>query len=182
MRSRDVATGGARAGRPSPGFFTIPASDRERKRSETCLGNLIPALETVAIRALIEAAQGSLDFLQCFRLHLNQRELDLILGVDLRDFAFIEHLVLARVIDSRTADPALDILNQRTPAIFEHHPEFRRAAPFDDGDLPFPHDVCGFPVNCLLCTFRRAAPLAMVIDLPSQRMTKSVGTCISPPR
>ena len=64
-------------------LFTVLAADRKRKGPEACLGDLVAAFQTVAVRAFSEPTKRRVDLLQRFRLHLEQRKVDLVLDVDL---------------------------------------------------------------------------------------------------
>ena len=75
-------------------FFTIPATYRERKRPQARFGNLFAALEAIAVAAVLETTQRRVDLVQRLRLHLDERELDVFLDVDLGAFALIQDLAL----------------------------------------------------------------------------------------
>jgi hypothetical protein len=75
-------------------FFTIPAPHCDRKCSEARFGDLVAAFEAPTVGAIIETAERHVDLVQCFRFQLEQRELDLILDVDLGAFTFVEHFAL----------------------------------------------------------------------------------------
>jgi len=100
MSASDPTATGARTATPSlrhaltpigrlTSFFTIPAPHCERKCAEARFGDLVAALEALTVGAIIETAERQVDLVQCFRFQLEQRELDLILDVDLGAFAFV---------------------------------------------------------------------------------------------
>src|ERR1051326_7094868 len=61
------------------GFLAVLAADGKRQRAEPALGNLVAALEAIAVGALFETRQRFLNLVQRLGLHLNQRELDVVL-------------------------------------------------------------------------------------------------------
>src|SRR5436309_16108337 len=75
-------------------LFAILAADRERQRTQSRVGDFVAALETVAVGPLIQPTEGLVDLVERLRLHLDQRELDVFLDVDLRALALVEHLAL----------------------------------------------------------------------------------------
>ena len=62
-------------------FLAVLAADRERQRAEPALGDFVAALEAVAEGALFETVQRFFDLVERLRLHLDERELDLVLDV-----------------------------------------------------------------------------------------------------
>ena len=70
-------------------------SEPQREGAKTRLANLVTAFETTAVGALVEPSQRRID--PCsdgLSLHLYQRELEFVLGVELRGFALVDHLTL----------------------------------------------------------------------------------------
>jgi hypothetical protein len=66
-----------------PRLFAVLAANRERQRPQARLGDLVAALEAIAVGALVEAAQSRIDLVERLGLHLDERELDVLLDVDL---------------------------------------------------------------------------------------------------
>src|SRR5881397_3808778 len=75
-------------------FLTILTPNRERQRAESLFGDFLAALEAVPVVAVLEPRQGVVYLVERFRLHLNQRELDIFLDVGLRTLHRIEDLRL----------------------------------------------------------------------------------------
>jgi hypothetical protein len=73
-------------------FFAVLATNREGKGSQAPFSDLVAALETDAVRVFVEPSQSDVDLVQRFRLHLDQRELDVFLNVDLGTLALVEDL------------------------------------------------------------------------------------------
>src|SRR5437660_370115 len=75
------------------GLLAILAANREGQRAEALLGDLLAAFEAVAVVALLEPRQSIVDLVERLGLHLNERELDLLLDVGLRALDRVQHLV-----------------------------------------------------------------------------------------
>src|SRR5262245_45298742 len=65
------------------GLFAVLAPHREGQRAEPLLGDLLAALEAVAVRALLEPRERVVDLVERFRLHLDEREFQIFLNVGL---------------------------------------------------------------------------------------------------
>jgi hypothetical protein len=77
-------------------------------RAETRFRNLVTTLEAVAVGAVFQRSQSRVDLRQRLGLHLDERELDILLDVDLGALALVEDIALL-VASSRTSrsDPEL---------------------------------------------------------------------------
>src|SRR5712692_9517912 len=71
------AAGLLRALRHFPRLLAVLAPNREGQRTQAPLRNLLAALETISVGALIQPRQRLIDLVESFRLHLNERELDI---------------------------------------------------------------------------------------------------------
>src|SRR5215212_1382359 len=102
-------------------LLAVLAPDRERQRTEPLFGNLVTALEAVAVLPVFEPRQRLVDALQRLGLHLDQRELDVFLDVRFRAFARVEHVVhFQRVaLRAHVADLALHLADDLAAAILE---------------------------------------------------------------
>src|SRR2546426_9682903 len=76
-----------------PGLLTVLAAHGEGERAQPLLGDLFAAVEAVAVVALREPRQRVVDLAERLRLHLDQRELDVLLNVGLGALHGIEHFV-----------------------------------------------------------------------------------------
>jgi hypothetical protein len=86
-------------------FFAVFAANRERKGSQASFGDSVAALDTDAVGIFAEPPQRYVDLVRLFRLHLDQRELDVFLNVDLGASALAEHLTLLGDAGARVANP-----------------------------------------------------------------------------
>ena len=64
-------------------LFAVLAADRERQRPQARLGDFVAALEAQAVTAVFEPCERLVDLVERFRLHLDERQLDVFLDVDL---------------------------------------------------------------------------------------------------
>ena len=144
MRSRDAPYALTLLGRLTS-FFAILATHREGKGSQAPFGDLVAALETVAVGVFVEPSQCHVDLVQRFRFHLDQRELDLFLDVDLGALALVEHLALLGDVGPRVANLALNFVHQLAAAVLEHLPQFVIPASVRrcHGLRRRRHDACG---------------------------------------
>src|SRR5262249_5304939 len=80
------------------------------------------AFEAVAVIALLEPRERVVNLVQCLGLHLDERELDVVLDVGLGTLDRIKHLVLAahRRFSTDVANLALDLRLDFPPTLFEH--------------------------------------------------------------
>src|SRR5262245_2058274 len=110
-----------------PSFLAILAPDRERQGTKPLLRNFLAAIEAVSVVALLEPHQRVVDFVERFRLHLDQGELEIFLDVGLSALDRVEHLVqlaAPRPLFPDSAHFALNFgLNFTAPAV-EHLLEF----------------------------------------------------------
>src|SRR5438105_12327518 len=74
-------------------FLAVLAADRERQRAETLLRNLLAAVVTIPVVALLEAGERVVDLVQRLGLHLHERELEILLDVGLGALDRVEHLI-----------------------------------------------------------------------------------------
>src|SRR5690349_19556154 len=74
-------------------LLAILAADGEGQRAETLLGDFLTAIEAVAVVALLEPMKRVVDLVERFRLHLDQRELEIFLNVGLGALDRVEHFV-----------------------------------------------------------------------------------------
>src|SRR5258708_5242685 len=104
------------------GLLAVLAANCERKSPQPLFGNFIATLEAVAVAALFEPLQRVVDLVERFRLHLDERELDVFLDVVLRALAGVEHF--GELVDftrcANVAHLALNLGLQLPPASFEH--------------------------------------------------------------
>src|SRR6476661_222558 len=75
-------------------LLALLAPHRERQGAQPLLSDFVAALEAIAVVALLQARERVVDLVQRLRLHLDQRELDLVLDVGLGALDGVEHLVL----------------------------------------------------------------------------------------
>src|SRR5258706_1032224 len=150
------------------GLLAVLAANRERQRAEPLLGDLFTAFEAVAVVALLEPQQRVVDLVQRLRLHLDQRELDVVLDVGFRALDRVEDLVLLvapRAFFARVPDFVLDLGANFPPAVNEHRFQF---------GIP----ISGFPVylrchlhfaapSCPTTPFRPSGDAAVKIAVPS---------------
>src|SRR5688500_12544434 len=102
------------------GLFAVLAADRERQRTKTRLRDLVAALEAVAVGAVFQASQSCVDLRQCLGLHLDERELDVLLDVDFGALALIQDIALLVAFEPDVANPTLNFGEQFPAAVFEH--------------------------------------------------------------
>jgi DnaK suppressor protein len=89
--------------------------------SEKRLRDLVAALEAVPVGSLFEARERFVDFVQRFRLHLDERELDIFLDIDFRRFTRVEDLmVLIGTLGANVTDLALNFVHDLALALDEH--------------------------------------------------------------
>src|SRR5687767_6147224 len=62
-------------------LFTVLAPDGKRQRTQPLVGNFTAAVGTVAVGAFVEPVKRVVDLGERFRLHLNQRKLDIFLNI-----------------------------------------------------------------------------------------------------
>src|SRR5207237_5996925 len=74
------------------GLFAVLTADGERQRPQALLGDFVAALEAIAVGALLQAGQRIVDFAERFRLHLNERALDVFLNIGFGAFDGVEDL------------------------------------------------------------------------------------------
>ena len=65
-------------------FFAILTADRKRQSAQPRFGDLVAALEAQTVAALLKAHQRLVNLGRRFGLHLNEREFQIVLKVDLR--------------------------------------------------------------------------------------------------
>src|SRR5207237_9852677 len=75
-------------------LFAVLAANRERQRTQPRLGDFVAALEAVAVGPFLQTTERLVDLVERLRLHLDERELDVFLDVDLGALALVEHVVL----------------------------------------------------------------------------------------
>src|SRR6185312_4132405 len=103
------------------GFLTVLAPDREGKRTQSALADLFAALEAIAVGALLEPSQRFVDLAQRLGLHLDERELDLVLDVRLGALGGVEHTLnaAARALSADVTHPLLHLTHHLAAAILE---------------------------------------------------------------
>src|SRR6185369_136722 len=101
-------------------FLTVLATHRERQRAQTRFSDFLTALEAITVGAFLEATQRRVDLGECLRLHLNERELDVFLNVDLGALALIQHVAFFAALSPDVANLSLDRIQQFAAALFEH--------------------------------------------------------------
>ena len=111
-----------------PNRFTVPAAHRERKRTQTCLGDLASALEAVAVIAFLNATERSVYVLQCLRLQPDQREFDIVLDFYLGAFGSVEHISVPDSVASDVAHSVLNFMRKLRASTLENRPEVIKAA------------------------------------------------------
>ena len=113
-------------------LLAVLAADREGQRPEPLLGDLFAALEAVAVVALFEPRQRVVDLVQRLRLHLDQRELDVVLDVGFRALDRVEHLVQLAApgaLGAHVAHLTLHFGLDFTTTVFEHPLQFGITGP-----------------------------------------------------
>src|SRR6185436_13441988 len=96
------------------------ATHREGQRTQACFRDFLAALEAIAVAAVLEAAQRCIDLVQGFRLHLDERELDILLDVDLGALALVEHVALFAALGSHVANATLHFGHEFAATVLEH--------------------------------------------------------------
>src|SRR6195256_5615377 len=76
-----------------PRLLAILATNREWQRAETLFGDLLAAVEAVAVVALLQTRQRVGDLVERFGFHLYQGELDIFLDVGLGALDRVQHFV-----------------------------------------------------------------------------------------
>src|SRR5688572_9208702 len=89
---------------------------RNKRRPYFDNGDPVAAVETVAVGTVLDSAERRVDLVQRFCFHLDQRELNLFLDVDLGDLALVEHVVLLGIVAPRVAHLALNFAQQLATA------------------------------------------------------------------
>ena len=112
-------------------FLAVLAPDGERQRAETTLGNLVAALEAVAVRAFRVAEQRLFDLVERLRLHLDECKLDVILNVGFRRFGGVEdpHTLTLGSLGADVPHLVLDFAQNLPPTLFKNVLEFGVAIP-----------------------------------------------------
>src|SRR5688572_5836507 len=85
LRGRPLTTLGCLAR-----FLAVLAANREGQRTQASLGDFVTALEAVAVGPLFKTTQSCVNLVERFRLHLDQRELDVLLDVHFRALALVQ--------------------------------------------------------------------------------------------
>src|SRR5438034_3423999 len=154
-----------------PGLFTVLAAHGEGERAQPLLGDLFAAVEAVAVVALLEPPQRVVDLVERLRLHLDERELDVLLNVGLGALHGVEHFVeLAApgALSSHVAHFALNLGLNLALALLEHPLELAIAGSrrlVASCLLDFPHDAApsyAQPFGPRLCVVRHANELPMI--------------------
>ena len=116
-------------------LFAILAADRERQGPQAALGDLFAALEAVAEGVLLETAQRLLDLVERLGLHLDQRELDVVLDVRLGGLGRVEHAVrrVVRALAPDVPNLALHRAHDLAPALLEDVLQLRVTVPSPSG-------------------------------------------------
>src|SRR3954471_3771916 len=109
-----------------PRLFTVLAADRERQRPEALLADLFTTFEAVAVGALFEPVQCLFDLVEGFRLHLDERELNLVLDVQFGTLCGVQHALarVARTLGTDIAHAPLDLAHDLAAALLEDSLEF----------------------------------------------------------
>ena len=105
-----------------PGLFTVLAAHSKRQGAEPRLGDLITALETIAVRISFEPPKRLVDLVERLGLHLNQRKLDVLLDIDLGALAIVENVTVP--LGPNVAHSALKVAHQLSAAVLKHLFEF----------------------------------------------------------
>src|SRR3954470_13833233 len=107
-------------------LLTILAADSEGQRAKALLGDFLAALEAVAVVALLEADQGVVDLVERLGLHLDERELDVVLDVRFGALDGVEHFLLAAPGAFRpdVAHLAFDFSLNLAATLLEHSLQF----------------------------------------------------------
>jgi hypothetical protein len=108
--------------------LTIPAPDGKRESPKARVGDLVAAVETVAVAALLKPAKRRVDLFERLRLHLDQRELDFVLDIDFRTFALVEHTAIVGTVVPHVAHFAVNCVPQVTSTILEGPGELANTA------------------------------------------------------
>src|SRR4029434_2681875 len=91
--------------------------------------DLVTALQAVAIGALVESTKGCVHLVERFRLHLDQRELDILLDIDLGALALVQNVSFLVAIRPGVANLLVYRVQQLPTAILEHFLQLVIAAP-----------------------------------------------------
>ena len=106
-------------------LFAILAAHREGQRAQARLRDFVAALEAEAVTAVFETRERFVDLVERFRLHLDQRQLDVFLDVDFGGLALIHHFVrLLRAVGADAANLPLHFGDELALTLLEHVLEF----------------------------------------------------------
>src|SRR4029079_9166140 len=107
-------------------LLAVLAAHRERQRAQALLADFLAALEAVAVGALFQAAQRLVDLVERLGLHLDERELDLVLDVQLGRFRGVEHALdgTAGAFRAHAAHPPLHLAVDLAAAFLEDALQF----------------------------------------------------------
>src|SRR5688500_8536299 len=107
-------------------LLAVLAADRERQRPQAPLRDLLAALEAVAERPFLEAVKRLFDLVQRLRLHLDERELDIVLNIGFRALGGVEDTLIriVRSLGADVADLALDLVHDLAAPLLEDPLEF----------------------------------------------------------
>ena len=149
--------------------FTVSASHRERKRSQACFGDLASALGTVAVAPFVDSTQRGVNLVERLRLHLNQREFDVVLSIDLGALCCVEHITVRDTVAAHVTNLVLHVVHEFRASTFENRVEVPKAVRFRPS-LRFSceHEAC--PLLYETC--------APALDLSSASLGTAAGDCV----
>ena len=103
--------------------FARRTANGERQRAQPLLRDLDVTLQAQSVLARLDPAEGLVEAAERFRLALEEREVDGILGAHLRVVADVTHL--AGSAGAPVAPATLHVLEDLAPAGFQQPPQFR---------------------------------------------------------
>src|SRR5260221_8745270 len=104
------------------GLLAVLAAHRKRQRAQSSLRDLVAALEAVAVRALFEARQRFFNLVQRLRLHLDQREFDVVLDVGFGGLRRVQHALAfaRRALGAHVAHLDLNLVQDLATTLLEN--------------------------------------------------------------
>src|SRR6187431_186135 len=123
LRGRPLTTLGCLAR-----FLAVLAANRKGQRTQASLGDFVTALEAVAVGPLFKTTQSCVNLVERFRLHLDEREFDVLLDVHFRALALVQYIALLIALRSGVANLLVNRVQQLPTAILEHLPQLVIAA------------------------------------------------------
>jgi len=99
-------------------FLTLPTTHGKGHRTEPRRRDDLTTIDTVAVCARVEAAHRLVNCLQHLRLHLNEGEFQIVLGLGFDRLGQRRAVVVPAGSDlANNADPALNLIQQLAPTL-----------------------------------------------------------------